>query len=105
MNSVKQRFVLPSGLPACVGIEEAAQILGWPDYFLPVLMRTGLLKPLGKPSQSSRKWFSTVELERLGTDPVWLDKAVRTVEKHVHDMNEKRRGKLAPASPPDPSLN
>ena len=84
--------------PACIGVEEAARILGWPVYFFPVLVRTGHLKPLGKPAQNSRKWFATAEIERLSQDVVWLDKAVRLVEKHVRDLNAKQRGKdLDPA--------
>jgi hypothetical protein len=79
--------------PACVGVEEAAKIFGWPLYYFPVLVRAGHLKPLGKPGQNSRKWFATVELERLSRDPAWLDKAIRLLEKHVHDMNQKQRGK------------
>jgi hypothetical protein len=35
--------------PACVGMEEAAAIFGWPNYYLPFLVRAGHLKPLGKP--------------------------------------------------------
>jgi len=42
--------------PACVGVEEASRIFGWPLYFFPVLMRAGHLKPLGKPMQNARKW-------------------------------------------------
>jgi len=78
--------------PACIGVEEASKILGWPGYFFPVLMRFGHLKPLGRPSQNSRKWFATSEIERLSQDLAWLDKAVRMVEKHVHDANAKQRG-------------
>jgi hypothetical protein len=73
--------------PACIGVEEASRILGWPPYFLPLLARARHLKPLGKPAQNGRKWFATVEIERLGRDIEWLDKAVRIVEKHVHDAN------------------
>lgn len=51
------------------------------------------LKPLGKPAQNARKWFASVELERLSRDPVWLDKAVRIVERYVQDVNRKRRSK------------
>jgi hypothetical protein len=36
--------------PACVGLEEVAQILGWPAYYLPFLVGAGHLKPLGKPN-------------------------------------------------------
>jgi hypothetical protein len=78
--------------PACVGVEEAAKIFGWPLYFFPVLMRAGHLKPLGKPIQNARKWFATCELHRLSHDREWLDKAIRLVEKHVRDANQKQRG-------------
>ncbi len=79
--------------PACVGMEEAAGIFGWPNYYLPFLVRAGHLKPLGKPGQNARKWFATVEIERMSCDPEWLDKAVRIVEKQIEQMNEKQRGK------------
>src|ERR1044071_4052152 len=79
--------------PSCIGVEEASRILGWPPYFFPVLVRLGHLKPLGKPAQNSRKWFATVEIERLSRDLAWLDKGVRLVEKHIHDVNAKQRGK------------
>jgi hypothetical protein len=76
--------------PACIGVEQVAVMFGWPEYFLPVLMRAGHLRPLGKPSQNSRKWFATVELQLLARDRDWLDRAIRIVEKHVQQMNEKR---------------
>ncbi len=79
--------------PACVGIEEASRILGWPLYFFPVLVRTGHLKPLGKPVQNARKWFASCELERLGRDVAWLDKAIRIVERHVAEATRKQRDK------------
>src|SRR5262245_59749895 len=41
-----------SNWPACIGVEEASKILGWPPYFFPILVRTGHLKPLGKPMQN-----------------------------------------------------
>src|ERR1700677_1286973 len=78
--------------PACVGMEEAAAIFGWPNYYLPFLMRAGHLKPLGKPAQNARKWFARVEIERMSADPVWRDKAVRIVEKQIQEMNRKQRG-------------
>ena len=79
--------------PACVSMEQAAAIFGWPNYYLPFLVRAGHLKPLGKPAQNARKWFATVEIERMSADPVWLDKAVRIVEKQIQEMNNKQRGK------------
>jgi hypothetical protein len=81
---------------ACVGMEEAAAIFGWPNYYLPFLVRAGHLKPLGKPAQNARKWFATVEIERMSCDPDWLDKAIRIVEKQIQEMNKKQRGKEQP---------
>jgi hypothetical protein len=41
--------------------EHPAQPGGWPNYYLPFLVRAGHLKPLGKPMQNARKWSATVE--------------------------------------------
>jgi hypothetical protein len=85
--------------PACVGMETAAAIFGWPNYYLPFLVRAGHLKPLGKPAQNARKWFATVEIERMSHDPDWLDKAIRIVEKQIREMNQKQRGVEQPEIP------
>jgi hypothetical protein len=77
--------------PACLCAEDAARFLGWPPYFMPLLARAGHLKPLGKPVQNSRKWYATVELGRLSRDPVWLDKAVRIVDRLVREANGRQR--------------
>jgi hypothetical protein len=74
-------------------MEEAASIFGWPNYYMPFLVRAGHLKPLGKPAQNARKWFATVEIERMSCDPGWLDKAIRIVEKQIQEMNKKQKGK------------
>ena len=84
--------------PACVGMEEAAAIFGWPNYYLPFLVRAGHLKPLGKPTQNAHKWFATVEIERMSQNPDWLDKAIRIVEKQIHEMNQKQRKREPEAS-------
>src|SRR5436190_10598427 len=78
--------------PACVDAEAAAKFLGWPAYFMPLLARAGHLKPLGKPGQNARKWYAMVELERLSHDPVWLDKAIRVVDRLVRTANGKQKG-------------
>ena len=79
--------------PACVCMEEAAVLFGWPSYYLPFLVRAGHLKPLGKPAQNARKWFATFEIERMSNDLAWLDKAIRIVEKQIQGMNKKQEGK------------
>ena len=80
-------------LPACLDSDAAARFLGWPVYFMPLLARSGHLKPLGKPNQNARKWYATVELERLSRDPVWLDRAIRIVDRLVREANGDKKGK------------
>jgi hypothetical protein len=36
-------------------MEEAAGIFGWPQYYLPFLVRAGHPKPPGKPPQNACK--------------------------------------------------
>jgi len=79
--------------PACLCAEDAARYLGWPPYFLTLLVRAGHIKPLGKPSQNSRKWYAKVDLDRLGCNAEWLDKAIRIVEKRVQETNIKQLSK------------
>lgn len=66
---------------------------GCPPYLLPLPARAGNLKPLGKPGQNARKWYATVEPERLSRDPLWLDKAIRLVDRLVREANGKSKGK------------
>ena len=80
-------------LPACLDAEAAARFFGWPAYFMPLLARAGHLKPLGKPGQNARKWYATVELERLSRDPAWLDKAIRLVDRLIRESNGKPQGR------------
>ena len=91
----RQPLTPPRVRPACVGIEDAARIFGWPQYYLPMLMRAGHLKPLGKPMQNGRKWFATVDIEQASANPDWLDKAIRIIGKSINEKNSKQRGKLA----------
>ena len=86
--------------PACLCAEDAARYLGWPSYFLTLLVRAGHIKPLGKPSQNSRKWYAKVELDRLGCDAEWLDKAIRIVEKsgqvsYARQLNKSEEASVA----------
>jgi hypothetical protein len=46
-TSLSKIEVPQANLPACVSMEQAATIFGWPNYYLPFLVRAGHLKPLG----------------------------------------------------------
>jgi hypothetical protein len=76
-------------LPARLSPERAAEILGFSPYEITVLMRLGLLKPLGKPAPNAHKYFCASEILELSANREWLDKATRAVSKHWQDKNRK----------------
>ena len=42
---------------------------------------------------ASTKWYATVELERLSRDPVWLDRAIRIVDRWSASPTAKKRAR------------
>ena len=82
----KSALFLPR-LPARLDVNQAAEMLGFLPHEIPVLLKAGLLKPLGKPAPNGHKFFCTVELSSLSENREWLDKATRAVAKHWKDRN------------------
>ena len=74
-------------LPARLDVNQAADILGFLPHEVTVLLKTGLLKPLGKPAPNGHKFFCTVEISSLSENKEWLDKATRAVARHWKDRN------------------
>ncbi len=82
----KSALFLPR-LPARLDVNQASEILGFLPHEIPVLLKAGLLKPLGKPAPNGHKFFSALEISSLSENREWLDKATRTVAKHWKDRN------------------
>jgi hypothetical protein len=60
-------------LPAMLNVQQTAVLLGLAEHDIPVLVRNGLLKPLGDPPPNAVKYFASIqvlelagELSRLG---------------------------------------
>ena len=81
-------------LPARLTVEQAAGLLGFQPHDLPILVGAGLLRPLGRPSPNSIKYFATVELEALRQDIKWLARATDAIQSRWRRKNGTR--------PPDP---
>lgn len=88
MDSDLRQFRTLIGLPARLNVEQAAVLLGFQPHDLPVLVAAGLLKPLGKPSANSVKYFATAELEELRRDIRWLSRATDTVQARWRRKNQ-----------------
>ena len=76
--------------PARLNAEETAWYLGFLPYEIPLLVSARLLKPLGHPPANGCKYFSTVELQHLRSDPAWLSKASDAIVKHWKTKNSRK---------------
>ena len=68
-------------LPARLNGEQAAVVLGFPSHDIPLLVRAGLLKPLGGGARNCVKYFAAIEIEEFSHDRKWLDRATRAVSR------------------------
>jgi hypothetical protein len=80
-------MLLVPRLPARLDVNQAAEILGFLPHEIPMLLKDGLLKPLGKPAANGHKFFSAVEISALSENRSWLDKATCAVARHWKDRN------------------
>ena len=97
MKNDKLDFLkLFKNLPARVNSEEASWLLGFAPHDMPVLVKAGMIKPLGRPAQNSVKYFASVELEELMVDRKWLSKATEIVYGHWREKNNSRSGNEIP---------
>ncbi len=95
MNPGRKELLTLITLPARLGINEAAWLLGFSEHDIPVLVSAGLLKPLGRPPASGSKYFATVELQELRSDTRWLGKASDVIVNFWRSKNASRRPRCA----------
>jgi len=77
-------------LPARLGTDETAALLGFSPHDIPTLIAAGLLQPLGKPVPNSPKFFAACVVEELRASPEWLDKATEAVSHHWREKNQRK---------------
>ena len=78
-------------LPAMLNMAETAAMLGLAEHDFPVLVRTGLLKPLGDPQPNAVKSFATIQVLELAGEIVTLNKIRNTVYEYWRGKNASRR--------------
>ena len=69
-------------LPARLEVKAVALLLAFSASDIPVLIASGLLKPLGKPAPNAPKFFARVEIERCAENVDWLNQATRCVAQY-----------------------
>jgi len=55
-----------------------------------LLIKRGLVKPLGRPGPNGDKFFATVTLSKLRQDEQWLSRATQAVSEHWKDKNARK---------------
>lgn len=79
-------------LPAMLNTAQTAVLLGLAEHDIPVLVRNGLLEPLGDPPPNAVKSFSTVQVLELAGESAILDKIRRTVYEYWRKKNADKTG-------------
>ena len=74
-------------LPAMLNTAQTAVLLGLADHDIPVLVRTGWLKPLGNPPPNAVKSFCTVQILELAGDTAFLNKIRRVIYEYWRGKN------------------
>ncbi len=87
-------------LPGRLTAEQAALLLGCQPHDLPVLTQKGHVQPLGKPRQSSTRYYARVDILAKADDPTWNNKATLCLQRH---WKEKRANRRPPSSPSEES--
>src|SRR5688572_29705623 len=93
MNPERKEILSLPALPGRLTPAETAWRLGFEPDHIAILVSLGLLKPLGHPSASTVKYFSSLEIEALRNDPKWLAKATDALRhkwKLKNDLARKR---------------
>ena len=88
----RERFLNLRHFPARMTIEEVATFFRMSPHDIPILVATGLLKPLGDPIQSSVKYFATAVLQELAQNVDWLHQATSALQGHWAMKNARKSG-------------
>ncbi len=76
-------------VPARMGADEAAKVLGRTEDQTGILIRRGLLRVLGEPARNEKKWLFRSELYAHKDDPYLLKAAGLIIQQAVREKNSK----------------
>lgn len=90
MNAAQTDFLSWKIPPARLNATQAAWFLGFEPHEIPILIATGVLKPLGHPARNATKFFATETLEQLRRDEKWLAKASDAIGSYWRERNARK---------------
>ena len=71
--------------------EQVGWILNCADQNIRILVRAGLLKPLGEPPENGEKLFAAEEILELVKNRTWLAKVTNAIHKGHFLKNQTRK--------------
>ncbi|MCI0541483.1 MAG: hypothetical protein L0Z50_40300 [Verrucomicrobiales bacterium] len=71
------------------------------EHDIPVLIRAGLLNPVGKPPPNAMKYFATVQILELAGEIAQLSRIRNAVYEHWHHKNAAKSGRKQYLSKPN----
>ncbi|MBM3880527.1 MAG: hypothetical protein FJ387_12560 [Verrucomicrobia bacterium] len=90
MNNECRALLSLVTLPARLSRTQTADYLGFEPDHITLLLKAGLLKPLGRPKPNSDKYFAAVKLAELRQDEQWLSRAAQFISQHYNDKNARK---------------
>lgn len=89
MNPERRDILNLVSPPGRLNAAETAWRLGFEPDHIPILVSTGLLKPLGQPPAGAMKFFLTTEIEQKKADARWMTKASEVIRLKWKEKNER----------------
>ncbi|MGB0154575.1 MAG: hypothetical protein ACPGFB_11140 [Verrucomicrobiales bacterium] len=77
-------------LPGRLTAEQAAVLIGCQTHDIPILVKSKLIRPLGKPAPNATKYFSSAELEAKLVDEKWSSRVTDTLYRFWRDQKSRR---------------
>lgn len=84
------RYLLRAHPPARLKASEAADLLGFHEDDMTILVRQKLIEPLGEPAHNAVKYFALVDVEELGRGRGGLSVATKS----IYGRNKGKSGEV-----------
>ena len=89
-RSNKPLVSIPMRIQGRLDGAEAATVLGFSEHDIPILVRHGLLKPLGSPVPNATKYFAACVIEEFAANPKWLNQATQVIYEYWKGKNDRK---------------
>lgn len=98
MNNELKELLNLARLPARLNMAQTAAYLGFKPHDIPILVARGLLKPLGRPTPNSEKYFARSKLVEAENNEDWLSRATSALAQHWKEKNARKSRKPSTVS-------